>query len=200
MSHSSTSPSDSQLQDSLDFFAWMIRETPVRYFGDPILTTVCEPVKPQEIKNNLVQEIAQELVQTLIKLRTKTGFGRGLAANQIGYSKRIVAIWLAEEPEVYINPEVVTLAGSGSYWECCFSSGAFVIGEVIRPWTGTFKYLTLEGIEKIIEADERQTRLFLHEIEHLDGHNCTEKYQPRTLKFLRKAKEEIMAVEFKKIS
>ena len=50
-----------------------------------------------------------------------------------------------------------------------------------------------------VNADEKQTRLFLHKIEHLDGHNCTEKYNPSTLTFVRGSKEEIFSHQFERI-
>ena len=61
---------------------------------------------------------------------------------------------------------------------------------------GRFSYRDLSGGVHTIEADEKQTRLFLHEIDHLDGYNCLEAYTPGTTKFVRGGKEEILSHSF----
>lgn len=188
-----------ELANSLDLFAWTTRELPIRFFGDAVLRTVSTQIDADEFGSNHVKQIAEELTNTLKKYREKTGLGRGLAANQIGYARRIIAVLFDDEVEIMCNPSVVTSEGLGSYWESCISSGALLVGEVHRPWTATFRYDTVDGIEQQLEADEKQTRIMLHEIDHINGITCDEKYEPKTMKVVTGGKEEIFGYTFNKL-
>ena len=110
------------LTRSLELFTWATRELPIRFFGDAVLRTVCTLVEEQEFGGDEVKQIADKLTDTLMKYREKTGLGRGLAANQIGYTRRIIAVLFGDEPEVMCNPTLVESEGFGSYWESCISS------------------------------------------------------------------------------
>lgn len=190
---------DKEILDEIDLMKWIAENLPIRFLGDPVLKQKCKLVKEAEFGSQEITNIGKIMVETLRKYRTKSGLGRGLAANQIGFLKRMIVVWLGNEPEVFINPEIIKLAGKGSYWESCISTGSLLIGEVIRPWKGNFKYKTLEGEEKILEADEKQTRLFLHEMDHLNGEVCTEHYQPGTCRFVRLGKKEVLLYPFLEI-
>ena len=158
---------NNKITDDIDLCRWVAEELPIRFIGDEILLKRCEPFSAEEFKDKEIKDLAKDLISTLKKYREKAGTGRGLAANQIGISRRIIAVWLGQEPEIMVNPEIISTQGEGSYWESCISSGALIIGEVIRPWQGVFKYQDLEGQIHTIEADEKQTRLLLHEIDQM---------------------------------
>jgi len=188
------------LSDALDLFSWTARELPIRFFGDKILYTACEPIEEHDFGTDILHKISEELVATLTKYREHTGLGRGLAANQLGYNKRMIVVWFNDTPQVLCNLELIKSDGLGSYWESCISSGALLVGEVQRPWTGTFKYNVVDGKEHYLEADEKQTRVLLHEIDHLNGITCNEKYEPKTMRIVTGGKEEILSFSFKQLS
>ena len=170
--------------ESLEIFKWTATEIPeFRFLGDEVLKQKCIPFKEEEFGQEEIKEISKKLIDTLKKYRAKTGIGIGLAANQIGINRRIIAIWLEEEPEILVNPEISDSESKGSYWESCMSSGIMLIGKVIRPWQGKFRYRDLNGKEHIIEANPKQTRVLLHEIDHLNGITCVEKYEEGTERF-----------------
>lgn len=191
--------SKQDLQSSLELFSWTARELPIRFFGDEILQTVCQPIGKDEFGTKTIKKIADELTGTLTKYRKHTGMGRGLAANQIGYDNRIVAVWLDDKPEILCNPETISNEGLGSYWESCISSGALLVGEVHRPWTASFRYFDVNGKLHTLDADEKQTRVLLHEIDHLDGITCNEKYRPKSLRIVAGGKDEILSYSFKRL-
>ena len=184
----------------LDLFAWTAQELPIRFFGDASLRDICLPVERAEFGSDAIKDIADQLVATLTKYREHTGMGRGLAANQIGHNKRMVAVFFGEKMEIFYNPEILSTEGSGSYWESCLSSGTLIVGEVHRAWKATFRYFDLEGLEHTLEADEKQTRVLMHEIDHLDGITCDERYEPKTMKIVAGGKEEILGFPFKQIA
>jgi peptide deformylase len=182
---------------SLKEFGWAANELPLRFFGDEALHKPCETVEEHEFGSEPLKQIVALLTATLTKYRSHTGTGRGIAANQVGYTKRVVVVWLGDKPEAFINPRLVSSSGVGSYWESCMSSGSMLIGEVHRPWLGEFDYQDFDGTSHQLKADEKQTRLLLHEMDHLDGIICLERYESRTTRFIRGGKEEILCYSFK---
>lgn len=186
--------------DDIELAKWVAENLPIKFIGDSALKAICQPFQVGEIRGAETKEIAKALVATLKSFRGKAGTGRGLAANQIGILKRMIVVWPKDEPEVLINPEIIGLTGKGSYWESCISTGSLIIGEVVRPWRGTFKYLNIQGKENILEADEKQTRLLLHKIDHLNGEICTDKYERNTLKLVQGGKEEVLGYQFKQLA
>lgn len=191
--------SDPKVLKALQRFEWMARELPIRFFGDATLRTICEPIKNSEFNSEMLDEIIDALTATITKYRAHTDTGRGIAANQLGYTKQVILVWLSDKPEAFINPKLIASEGLGSYWESCMSSGSMIIGEVHRPWTGSFEYQDHTGRKHRLEADEKQTRLLLHEMDHLDGLICTERYELGTTRFVRGGKEEILGYPFKKL-
>jgi peptide deformylase len=191
--------SDTEILDDIDLARWIAENLPIKFIGDEVLKQKCIPFRDDEFAGEEMIKISQALVETLRKYRAKAGMGRGLAANQIGIPRRMIAVWLGDEPEVFVNPEVISTDGEGSYWESCISAGTLLIGEVIRPWKGVFAYRDLNGGTHTIKVDEKQTRLFFHEIDHLDGLNCLEAYKPGTVKFVRGGKDEILNYPLTKI-
>ncbi|PJE65123.1 peptide deformylase [Candidatus Saccharibacteria bacterium CG10_big_fil_rev_8_21_14_0_10_47_8] len=189
----------SPIQPALDNASWLGSNLPIRFFGDPVLRTVCKPVTNKEIKNGSAKKWIDELTDFLKKYRTKTGAGRGLAANQIGISKRMILLWQSDGPSIYINPTVVRSTGEGVYPESCISSAALFIGEVKRPWAITVEYMTLDGEKKTLKADPIHTRLLLHELDHLDGIVCADRYTPGTIRMTTGDADEILKPELVRI-
>ena len=99
--------------------------------------------------------------------------GIGLAAPQIGLSKRLTVIDLSfkEKPEdkiVLINPEIVFRAGKQHEEEGCLSLPE-IREKVTRAAKVKVKAQDLEGKWFEIEGEELLSRAFQHEIDHLDG-------------------------------
>lgn len=121
------------------------------------------------------------LVETLKTMTVDLG-GVGLAAPQIGISKRVAAIYIPEEAahlrediepkavHVILNPEYEPLFEEGEYsdFEGCYSVNS-VMGKVPRAKAIRVYYYTEEGVR--VEAVERgfYARVLQHEIDHLNG-------------------------------
>jgi peptide deformylase len=138
---------------------------PIRIYGDEILRRKSDKV--ENIKGDLI-DFLDSLVITM-----RHAEGLGLAANQLGLTKRIFVmdmshIDVVKEPIVIINPEIVDFSGSFSGEEGCLSlPGLFQ--EIVRPEKVTITGLDRDGKEIILEEKGLVARVLLHEIDHLDG-------------------------------
>lgn len=138
----------------------------IRTIGDPILTKIAKPV--EEI-NDFILKLATEMIDTMI-----AGDGIGLAAPQVGYSIRMLAIDLSliekdALPMVYINPEITKTEGECEMEEGCLSVPE-VFANVKRPEKIIFAYTDLDWKKHSIFADGYLARVLQHEIDHLNGH------------------------------
>lgn len=135
---------------------------PIRTFGDPVLRLETKPIT--EI-DKAVHTLAQDMLETMYDAP-----GVGLAANQIGISRRIAVFDAQDElgPRVMINPEIVETAGEFEMEEGCLS----VPGhwwEITRPAFARVKALDLDGNEVEYAGDGLLGRVLQHEVAHLDG-------------------------------
>lgn len=140
--------------------AFQIRET-----GDPVLKQACAPVTDFGAS-------AEDLEATLLSVLDQHGNGAGLAANQIGLSKRAFAYDLGYRGEdlrgVVFNPILVGSSGIAVYEEGCLSIPDF-FWPVERSAQASVHGLNAQGFEISFELGGIAARLFLHEMDHLDG-------------------------------
>jgi peptide deformylase len=133
---------------------------PVRVFGDPVLKQKAKDVT--DIDGQLAR-----FVETMVDTMYEAS-GVGLAAPQVGVQKRMFTFDVGEGPQVLINPEVAEATGEWTYEEGCLSIPGFHF-EILRPKVVTMTGVDLDGNEVVIEGDELLGRVFLHELDHLDG-------------------------------
>jgi len=87
----------------------------------------------------------------------KDNYGMGIAANQVGFDRRVI-----------INPEIIDSNGSCSDEEGCLSfPGLFI--KVERFDTITVKYLDRNNNSCTITLSGMDAKCVQHEIDHLDG-------------------------------
>jgi peptide deformylase len=134
----------------------------IRLFGDPVLKRPTAPVT--EIDGALAKLIDAMYVTM------HEAPGVGLAAPQVGVQRRFFVYDVADGdgPQVLLNPEIVETQGEWLYEEGCLSLPGLAF-EVVRPKIVTVKAQDLDGNDVLIEGDELLGRVFLHEIDHLDG-------------------------------
>jgi peptide deformylase len=137
----------------------------VKTFPDKVLRIKAEPVV--DINEETIK-LLNNMVQTMHHQK-----GVGLAAPQVGVSKRIIVIdTSAGEDEGMIlrviNPEIIEASGEQIGEEGCLS----VPGEyepVRRAEKIKVKALSEEGKPYTMEAEGFLARVFQHEIDHLNG-------------------------------
>ncbi len=132
----------------------------IRVFGDPVLKQRAKDVT--EIDGALVG-VVNTMVETMYEAA-----GIGLAAPQVGVQKRMFTYDVGEGPQVIFNPEVAETEGEWSYEEGCLSIPGFHF-EIVRPNLVTITGVDIDGNPTTLQGDELLGRVFLHELDHLDG-------------------------------
>ncbi|MFZ0705702.1 MAG: peptide deformylase [Candidatus Korobacteraceae bacterium] len=138
---------------------------PIVKFGDPVL----------EKKGAIITEFDDELRKLVDDMFESmyAAHGVGLAAPQIGISKRIAVIDVTfkEDPAakiVLVNPEIVHTEGRQVSNEGCLSIPEFR-EKVTRPMKVKVRAQNLQGDTIEVEGEELLARALLHETDHLNG-------------------------------
>lgn len=134
---------------------------------DPRLKTICEPIEP----GDEAVRIARDLEDTLAAHP-----GVGIAAPQIGVSRRIVMVDASRNPRcqnnhgllLLVNPVIVASSGSQVFKEGCLSVPQY-LARIKRAWSVTVEARSPEGEPLAIEAEGFESVVLQHEIDHLDG-------------------------------
>jgi peptide deformylase len=143
---------------------------PILQLGDPLLRErslpVPDPTSPE------IGELVRDMADTLAHWRSTTGYGRGIAAPQLGVLQRIIFLKLpGVEPWPLINPEIIA-AGEETItvWDACLSFLSIFM-RVERHRRITVRYQNLYGETLEFEAgdDRNLSELLQHEVDHLDG-------------------------------
>ncbi|MCX6513130.1 MAG: peptide deformylase [Actinobacteria bacterium] len=132
----------------------------IRTYGDPVLKRVTEEIT--DIDGSLV-DLVNAMVETMYEAP-----GVGLAANQVGISKRLFVYDIGHGPEAVVNPQIIESDGSWTYEEGCLSIPG-VSFTITRPNAVHLVGRDLNGSEISLEVDEFEGRVFQHELDHLDG-------------------------------
>jgi peptide deformylase len=125
--------------------------------------------KPVAKIDAATRKLVEEMFETMYDAP-----GIGLAAIQIGEARRIVTMDLAKkdepkEPQVFINPEIVSHSGDKNiHEEGCLSIPEYY-EEVERPAAVKLRYLDLDGKPHEVDAEGLLATCIQHEIDHLDG-------------------------------
>lgn len=165
----------------------------IRTYPDPVLMRVAEPVT--EFGPSLAHMI-EEMFLTMYHAR-----GVGLAAPQVGISKRVYVINVEEDqpPEgelALINPEVISIEGEQYSDEGCLSfPGMFA--KKRRPLKATLRAQNVEGNWIEVTGEGLKARALLHELDHLNGKVFVQDLEPVEFVKLRK-KLELMKREAKR--
>lgn len=135
----------------------------IRTYGDPVLR--------QKAKN--VKEITPEVRSLIARMWTAMyeNKGVGLAAPQVGITKKIIVVDTQEEGEKFavINPRIVRMEQEQEFSEEGCLSIPDIRGDVLRPVTIEVQGMDLAGKPFQMEATGLLARVFQHEIDHLNG-------------------------------
>jgi peptide deformylase len=138
---------------------------PIVKFGDPVLEQTAVPVT---VFDAALRRLIEDMFESMYAAQ-----GVGLAAPQIGISKRIavVDVTFKENPSqkmVLINPEIIHKEGRQSSNEGCLSLPEFR-AKVTRANRVTVRAQDVHGKTFEHTGEELLARAFLHETDHLNG-------------------------------
>ena len=138
---------------------------PIVKFGNPVLE---KPAEKVTVFDEELQTLVDDMFESMYAAR-----GVGLAAPQIGISRRVAVIDVTFKEDstaklVLINPEIIHTEGRHAQSEGCLSIPDFR-ENVTRPNKVTVRAQDVKG--KIFEktGDDLLARAFLHETDHLNG-------------------------------
>lgn len=139
---------------------------PIVKYGDPVLETLAEAVT--DFNSSEIHKLIDDMFESMYAAR-----GVGLAAPQIGISKRIAVIDCsngerAEEKIVLINPEIIKVEGTQSGEEGCLSIPGFR-ENVSRGRRVSVRAQNAGGEWFEMTGEDLLARAFLHETDHLNG-------------------------------
>jgi len=153
----------------------------IRTYGDPVLRRRAEPV---ERIDEGIRKICEKMVETMIRAD-----GVGLAAPQIGISKRIIVLDVEGEFHILINPELVeTSEEMEEFTEGCLSVPG-VSATVKRSAEATVIGTRLDGSQIKITGRGLLARAIQHEIDHLEGRLFIDRLTPARRQSIRKEYE-----------
>jgi len=133
----------------------------IRTYGDSVLRRVADPLTKIDEET---KRIAEKMVEAMIRAN-----GIGLAAPQIGVSKRIIVLDLNGEFHILLNPAIIeTSQESEEIVEGCLSIPG-VNAEVTRKLRTHLRGITLDEKPVDIEGEGLMARAIQHEIDHLNG-------------------------------
>lgn len=138
--------------------------------GDPglrvVAARVADPASPE------IRSLVADLADTLAHWRASTGYGRGIAAPQIGAARRVIFLQLpGAEPWPLVNPEITWRSEEKIVvWDACLSFLSIFM-QVERHREIMVRYQNLQAEWKEVRAGEERnlSELLQHEIDHLDG-------------------------------
>ena len=149
----------------------MLRSRPmfdrVLPLGDPRLRTPAAAVDPPD---PMTEGECMRLHAALQAFRAEHGFGRAIAAPQLGIGKRIIAVDLGAGPFTVINPVITwRSADTVTLWDDCMCFPDLLV-RVRRAASITVDYVDERGEARTLDRlDPRTAELLQHEIDHLDG-------------------------------
>jgi len=141
----------------------------LKYYGASVLTRAAKPIK--NIDRELIK-LAEDMLESMYHYH-----GVGLAAPQVGVSKRFIIVDCGDEyqdrPYFLINPEVVSTEGEQVGPEGCLSLPD-LLTDVKRPAKAVVQAMNLQGKTITVTGEGLLARALLHEIDHLNGVLFTE--------------------------
>lgn len=135
-----------------------------------LLKQVCTPIEQLDAD---VDTLVQDLIDTMMA----AGHSVGVAAPQIGTTRRVVVVDVSHSKLgrddnhgllVMINPAILEQQGCTASREGCMSVPDYT-GNVMRAENVVVQFLDRDGNKRVIRANGFEAIALQHEIDHLDG-------------------------------
>ena len=141
-------------------------EREILLLGNPKLYEVSEEVKREELDE--LRPVFEDMFDCIRGIRRDYGFGRAIAAPQIGVQKRLICM-LTDKPYVIINPSLEFVGDEMmELMDDCMSFPKLLV-HVKRYRHCILHYLDENWEPQEKRMDDDMSELIQHEYDHLDG-------------------------------
>jgi len=149
-----------------------VAERTIRLFGDPVLRSVCDPIRLSDAR-------AAGLITDLLDTVRIPGRA-GVAANQIGVGLRAFSYNIDGDTGYIVNPVLADVSGEAELVEeGCLSVPGFYFPRLRYPFARATG-IDLDGNPLELAGTGLLAQAIQHEIDHLDGHLFIEGLEPET--------------------
>lgn len=132
----------------------------IRIFGDPVLKTASDPVRPHDDVTGLVEDLLDS-----VKLPGRAG----VAAPQIGVNVRAFSYNVDSKIGYVLNPELIEASGEPALVdEGCLSVPGFYFKRMRHPFARV-RGVDLDGKPVELSGTGVMAQMLQHETDHLDG-------------------------------
>lgn len=149
----------------------------IRTYPDPVLRKETEAI---DLFDSKLMDLIEEMKVIMLE-----SDGVGLAAPQVGVSKKLAIVYYDETLYVLINPILLKADGEQVSEEGCLSFPG-IFGNVLRPRHVVIEAYNEHGEKLTIEAEDFLARAFLHEMDHLEGRLLIDHFSPLKKNIIRK--------------
>ncbi|MGG7308165.1 peptide deformylase [Curtobacterium sp. AB451] len=137
---------------------------PIRLFGDPVLRSPADPIRPEAVGSQGIRDLVQDLIDTV-----KEPGRAGVAAPQIGVGVRAFSYNVDGEVGYVLNPEIVEVGGEPELMdEGCLSVPGLSYPTRRSPYAKV-RGVDVDGAEVVLEGTGLMAEALQHEVDHLDG-------------------------------
>ena len=136
-----------------------------------------------------------QLIDDMIETMHDAG-GIGLAANQVGITKKLCVLDLARKEDkmpliVLVNPVITEKEGSVDAEEGCLSIPGYMTS-IKRAEKVLVKGINREGKDIELEAEGLMARVLQHEIDHLEGFLFIDRMSPIRREFFKRRYKKLL--------
>lgn len=129
---------------------------------------------------SVTREVVELIDRMFVTLREARGLG--LAAPQVGVSRRVIVVEVGERRMALVDPELLRQEGEVVGTEACLSIPG-LLGDVPRAERVVVRGRNRRNRSVTVEAEGLLARVLQHEIDHLDGILFTDRVRdPKTLR------------------
>ena len=141
-------------------------ERKILFLGDPRLYEISEEVREEELEK--LRPVFEDMFDCIKGIRRDYGFGRAIAAPQIGVMKRLICV-LTDKPYVIINPTLEFVGDEMmKLMDDCMSFPNLLV-RVRRYRHCILRYKDENWEDQEMPMDDDMSELIQHEYDHLDG-------------------------------
>lgn len=141
-------------------------EREILLLGNPALYEISEEVKEEELE--LLRPVFEDMFDCIRGIRRDYGFGRAIAAPQIGIKKRLICM-LTDQPRVIINPTLEPVGDElMELWDDCMSFPKLLV-RVRRCRRCILRYQDENWQPQELLMEDGMSELIQHEYDHLNG-------------------------------